>query len=152
VPFSGYRESSFSPDTLAVLEAAFNAAWDAVVVSGVDCDRQATRTALADAIVYFASEGETDPKRLKELALAALPTLPIKGRRPKPTELFLGSASILRLESRAASINFSRGQPQFQEGANRGSTARHSSHESPVINLPQLLWREHNLEPPSACH
>jgi hypothetical protein len=72
VPFGGYRES-FSPETLAVLEAAFNAAWDAVVASGVDCDQQATRTALADAIVYFASEGETDPKRLKELALAALP-------------------------------------------------------------------------------
>ena len=72
VPFSGYRES-FSPETLAVLEAAFNAAWDAVVASGVDCDQQATRTALADTIVYLASEGETDPKRLKELALAALP-------------------------------------------------------------------------------
>ena len=72
-----------------------------------------------------------------------------KGRRPKPTQLFLGSASILRLESSAASVNC---QPQFQEGSNRGSTARHSSHESPVINLPQLLWREHNLEPLSACH
>ena len=70
----------------------------------------------------------------------------------KPTELFLGSASILRLKSSAASVNFSRGQPQFQEGANRGSTARHSSHESPVINLPQLLWREHNLEPLSTRH
>jgi hypothetical protein len=72
VPFSGYRES-FSSEMLAVLEAAFNAAWEAVVASGLDCDQQATRTALADAIVYFASEGETDPKRLKELALAALP-------------------------------------------------------------------------------
>ena len=72
MPFSNYRDS-FSPETLAVLEAAFNAAWDAVVASSVDCDHQATRTALADAIVYFASEGETDPKRLKELALAALP-------------------------------------------------------------------------------
>ena len=72
MPFSNYRDS-FSPETLAVLEAAFNAAWDAVVASGVECDQQATRTALAEAIVYFASEGETDPKRLKELALAALP-------------------------------------------------------------------------------
>ena len=72
MPFSNYRDS-FSPETLAVLEAAFNAAWDVVVTSGVDCDQQATRTALADAIVYFASEGEIDPKRLKELALAALP-------------------------------------------------------------------------------
>jgi hypothetical protein len=72
MPFTGYRES-FGPETLAVLEAAFNAAWDTVVASGVNCDQQATRTALADAIVYFASEGETDPKRLKELALAGLP-------------------------------------------------------------------------------
>jgi hypothetical protein len=72
VPFSSYRES-FSPEMLAVLEAAFNAAWDAVVASGVDCDQQITRTAMADAIVYFASKGETNPKRLKELALAALP-------------------------------------------------------------------------------
>ena len=32
---------------------------DAVVASSVDCDQEATRTALADAIVYFASEGET---------------------------------------------------------------------------------------------
>jgi hypothetical protein len=59
--FSGYRES-FSPETLDVLEAAFNAAWGAVVASGVECDQQATRTALADAIVYFASEGETDQR------------------------------------------------------------------------------------------
>jgi hypothetical protein len=72
MPFSSYRDS-FSPETLAVPEAAFNAAWDAVATSGVDFDQQATRTALGDAIVYFASEGETDPKRLKELALAALP-------------------------------------------------------------------------------
>ena len=72
MPFSSYRDS-FSPETLAVLEAALNAAWEAVVTSGMACDQQATRTALADAIVYFASEGETDPKRLKELALAALP-------------------------------------------------------------------------------
>jgi hypothetical protein len=57
--FSGYRES-FSPETLD--EAAFNAAWGAVVASGVECDQQATRTALADAIVYFASEGETDQR------------------------------------------------------------------------------------------
>jgi hypothetical protein len=32
--FGGYRES-FSPETLAVLEAAFNAAWDAVAASGL---------------------------------------------------------------------------------------------------------------------
>lgn len=72
MPFSQYRES-FDPETLVVLEAAFNAAWETVITSGVKGDQQAIRTALADAIIYFASEGETDPKRLKELALAALP-------------------------------------------------------------------------------
>ena len=61
MPFSNYRDS-FSPETLAVLEAAFNAAWDAVVTSGVDCDQQATRTALADAIVYFANGPRRPPK------------------------------------------------------------------------------------------
>ena len=69
--FNGYRES-FGPETLAVLEAAFNAAWDAAVTSGVVHDQQAIRTVLADTIVLYASKGETDPERLKELGLAAL--------------------------------------------------------------------------------
>jgi hypothetical protein len=72
VPFSSYRDN-FDSETLAILEAAFNQAWDAVIKSGAALDQQATRTALADLIVSFASEGEIDPKRLKEKALAALP-------------------------------------------------------------------------------
>ena len=35
--------------------------------------RSTTRNALAELIISFAAEGETNPKRLKELALAALP-------------------------------------------------------------------------------
>ena len=48
--FTHYRDN-FDPETLAVLEAAFNEAWAAVMASGASFDQQATRTALADLIV-----------------------------------------------------------------------------------------------------
>jgi hypothetical protein len=38
-----------------------------------EVDPKTTRDALAELIISFAAEGETDPKRLKALALAALP-------------------------------------------------------------------------------
>ena len=72
MPFSNYRDN-FEPETLAVLEAAFHEAWAVVDSSGVEFDQEATRTALADLIIGFAAEGETDPKRLKALALESLP-------------------------------------------------------------------------------
>ena len=72
MPFSSYRDN-FDSETLAVLESAFNEAWEVLLASGGDFDQEATRTALAELIISFAAEGETDPKRLKALALAALP-------------------------------------------------------------------------------
>ena len=72
MPFSAYRDN-FDADTLAILEAAFNEAWEVVTSSGGDFDQETTRNALAELIISFAAEGETNPKRLKELALAALP-------------------------------------------------------------------------------
>ena len=57
--------------TLAILEIAFNEAWG--FASGGAFDQKATRDALAELIMSLAAEGETDPKRLKELALADLP-------------------------------------------------------------------------------
>ena len=71
MPFSAYRDN-FDAETLAILEAAFNEAWE-VVTAGGDFDQETTRNALAELIISFAAEGETNPKRLKELALAALP-------------------------------------------------------------------------------
>lgn len=71
-PFNNYRDN-FDPETLAILEAAFNEAWGVLTTSGGTFDQEATRNALADLIMSFASEGETNPKRLKELALSALP-------------------------------------------------------------------------------
>ena len=72
MPFSAYRDN-FEAETLAILEAAFNEAWEVVTASGGDFDQETTRNALAELIISFAAEGETNPKRLKELALAALP-------------------------------------------------------------------------------
>jgi hypothetical protein len=72
MPFSEYRDN-FEPETLVVLEAAFNEAWEALRISGANFDHETTRKALAELIMSFAAEGETDPKRLKALALAALP-------------------------------------------------------------------------------
>ena len=75
MPFSNYRDN-FDPETLAILEIAFNEAWEVLLASGGNFDQKATRDALAELIISFATEGETDPKRLKELALADLPRTP----------------------------------------------------------------------------
>jgi hypothetical protein len=72
MPFSSYRDN-FDSETLAVLEIAFNETWEVLLASGGDFDPKTTRDALAELIISFAAEGETDPKRLKALALAALP-------------------------------------------------------------------------------
>jgi hypothetical protein len=72
VPFSNYRDN-FDAETLAILEIAFNEAWEVLLASGCAFDQKATRDALAELIMSLAAEGETDPKRLKELALADLP-------------------------------------------------------------------------------
>ena len=67
------RPRHFDAEMLAILEAAFNEAWEVVTASSGDFDQETTRNALAELIISFAAEGETNPKRLKELALAALP-------------------------------------------------------------------------------
>ena len=74
MPFSSYRDN-FDAETLAILQAAFDEAWAVLVASGATFDQEVARTALADSIMMFASEGETDPKALKQLALAALPRI-----------------------------------------------------------------------------
>jgi len=49
MPFSDYRDN-FDPETLAILEAAFNEGWEVLMASGGDFDQEATRNALADLI------------------------------------------------------------------------------------------------------
>jgi hypothetical protein len=75
VPFTSYR-SSFDPETLAVLQAAFDSAWQELQTSGnrlaSDADREAARARLAKRIVAAAAAGERDPAVLKLAALQGL--------------------------------------------------------------------------------
>ena len=68
-----YHRGGFDPETLAILEAAFNEAWEVIEASGGQFDPNATRNAIADLLISFAAEGERDPKRLKGMCLADLP-------------------------------------------------------------------------------
>ena len=70
MPFSNYRDN-FEPETLAVLEVAFNEVWEVVQASGGEFDQETTRSALADLIMSFAVEGESLPAA--KAGLAALP-------------------------------------------------------------------------------
>jgi hypothetical protein len=72
-----FREvaSDFQPDELDKLTAAFNGAWQQLVIAnGVDTELQIEllRKQLAQHIVAFARTGQLDPEKLKDSALRAL--------------------------------------------------------------------------------
>jgi hypothetical protein len=64
--FSNYRDN-YDAETLTILQAAFDEAWVVLMATGGTFDQDAAKTALADNIIMFASEGETDPKILKQV-------------------------------------------------------------------------------------
>lgn len=64
---------SLDPETLALLEIAFNETWKAARSNG-KFDAIKTRAAIADLTMQFAEAGQRDPQRLKALVLAALPS------------------------------------------------------------------------------
>jgi hypothetical protein len=74
-PFRHYHDS-FNPETLAVLQSVLDEVWTAIQNKGNTFDELETRSAIADLIVAFAQQGERDPKKLKALVLAALPSYP----------------------------------------------------------------------------
>jgi hypothetical protein len=65
----GLGSGSFDPKTLTILEAAFDEAWLTLKSSGNDKVRA---NELARCILRLATEGERDPVRLHDHALAAL--------------------------------------------------------------------------------
>ncbi len=65
----GLGSGSFDPKTLAILEEAFDEAWLTLKSSGNDKVRA---NELARCILRLATEGERDPVRLHDHALAAL--------------------------------------------------------------------------------
>ena len=68
--------SSFDPEAIKMLAAAFDDAWEAVQRSGGTLSRPsyagAIREILAKRIIEMAQRGQTDPQRLSEDALQFL--------------------------------------------------------------------------------
>jgi hypothetical protein len=67
---------SFDPEILAVLEISFNQTWTELQRNGNGFDHALTKTDVADLIIKFASQGESDPQKLKALVLATLASEP----------------------------------------------------------------------------
>jgi hypothetical protein len=74
-PFRQHYDS-FDPEILAVLEISFNETWTELQRNSNGFDQASMRTAVADLIIKFASQGESDPQKIKALVLAALATQP----------------------------------------------------------------------------
>ena len=68
-----FPDTSYDPDTLALLTRALDDAWkDVASALGVKpFAADVLRTRLAKRIMVAANEGERDPKRLKLIALQA---------------------------------------------------------------------------------
>lgn len=73
MPFTQYK-SSFDPETLQVLQSAFDMAWSEVAASpSVDIDEQSARNMIARRIVdAWRDQGERDPERLKRYAVEGI--------------------------------------------------------------------------------
>ena len=65
----GFHNSSFDPQTLVLLEAAFDEAWLSLKSVG---NRTVKPDELARAVLRLAAEGERDPVRLSDGALEGL--------------------------------------------------------------------------------
>ena len=78
IPFL-QKDSSFDPEAVAILGAAFDAAWDIVQKSGIPlANAQATtaRERLAKRIIEMGQKGMRNHQRLVEDALAQRPGNP----------------------------------------------------------------------------
>jgi hypothetical protein len=64
-----FAGKSFDPETLKILETAFDEAWAFVLKSGAET---VSRETLAQCVLEAAEEGERDPQRLREAALTLL--------------------------------------------------------------------------------
>lgn len=73
MPFSQFS-ASFDPETLDLLTAAFNAAWDQLQASGTDLQADEARQLLAVRIFQAFSDGERDAASLTAYALHGLST------------------------------------------------------------------------------
>ena len=65
----GFHNSSFDPQTLVVLEAAFDEAWLTLKLTG---NKTVKPDEVARAVLRLAMEGERDPIRLHDGSLEGL--------------------------------------------------------------------------------
>ena len=65
----GFHNNAFDPQTLVLLEAAFDEAWLSLKLGG---NRTVKPDELARAVLHMAMEGERDPVRLSDRALEGL--------------------------------------------------------------------------------
>ena len=94
IPFL-QKDSSFDPEAVAILGAAFDAAWDALQKSGSplasDAQAMTTRERLAKRIIEMGQKGMRNHQRLVEDALAHLTGKSerqsnLRGRTPRTNE------------------------------------------------------------------
>jgi hypothetical protein len=70
MPFSG---TAYDPETLALMTAAFEAAWSEAQAKNLTTDPpNIARTSMASTILVAVNNGERDPQRLREVALKTL--------------------------------------------------------------------------------
>jgi hypothetical protein len=65
----GFHSSSFDPQTLVILEVAFDEAWLTLKAAG---NSTVTPDELARSVLRLAMDGERDPVRLHDGALSGL--------------------------------------------------------------------------------
>jgi hypothetical protein len=68
-----FRDANYDPDTIALMTGAFNAAWqEAQERRLTNAPAEAARAMMASTILAAVTNGERDPRRLKNLALRAV--------------------------------------------------------------------------------
>jgi hypothetical protein len=67
-------DTTYDPETMAILGRVFSAAWHDIQEAGaVPSDQETARAELARRVLAAAAAGERDPERLRRLALADSP-------------------------------------------------------------------------------
>ena len=65
--------ASYGPDTVALMTAAFEAAWSKVQANdAAPAPSDAAQASMASSILAAVSNGERDPRRLQDIALRAV--------------------------------------------------------------------------------
>ena len=66
---SSLREhyGAFDPETLALLEISFNETWTELQRNGGSFDPVSMRSFVADLLIEFAQQGETDPAKIQSV-------------------------------------------------------------------------------------